>query len=257
MNPHDIDWKAKALAPTPLQATRTTMTSRAFHRQLLLKDLLLLLGQSWVVLAAIILVPVVLSSWPHLSGATAYGDLCTKSVLGQVVRDSAVVSFHLLIVLTAMVGSHAISQERRDRTLEFLDYLPPTRNQLALSKLAACFLVLSVVFALQAAAFYLGASITHTPARFSDKPTRLVVYIASIQVIVFGVAWIIGAISKLQWSGFIASMSTGAVILSASESLATGADPAGHGPLWIAGNALSGAALVACGTGLFVRHYGD
>lgn len=168
-------------------------------KSMLLKDIRLL--SSYLVLSAILvllayalgftslqLMPV--ESMPHLASPSARA--------ATVLSAGCLVGLWLSIFGCAMLGGNAFAAERMDRSALFLDYLPPTRQQVLISKLTVVIGFMLLHFLVSLGSARLASSLTTgvSMPRGTVVEISTVIHVCKIVTCVTGISFAVSTIAK-------------------------------------------------------------
>ena len=121
----------------------------------------------------------------------------------------------------AMVAGNAFAAERMDRSASFLDYLPPTRKQVLLSKLLIVVGFTSLLFVTSivatSAAWSLSASQSLQKGMLVELNT--IIHVCKILTCVTGISFAISAIAKSNGAPILLGLFSPLMVLSAVKSV--------------------------------------
>ena len=117
-------------------------------------------------------------------------------------------------VVAALLGGNAFACERADRSAEFLAYLPPSRRQIATSKLSVVLIATLVFWGLNLLLFWLGRShIGDDTFQYLDlSEAAPKSSFAAIGVLTFGVGWLVSSVAKNTGPAAVIGLASPAVL---------------------------------------------
>jgi hypothetical protein len=136
---------------------------------------------------ALLIVSAVALVGPYLIGAAVqWRDAQSTGMWGGTIAASAIAAMATSLLTISLLAANAFTQERTDRSAEFLAGLPPSRRSILLSKFVLAF---SVSVGLWMVNLFMGLVVAPRLGQFQPGIGEPIDFLLPTSVLVFGAGW--------------------------------------------------------------------